>query len=375
VTLSAATFATVTAEMMPAGLLPSMSAGLHVPPARIGLLVSAWALTVAITSIPLLRLTTGVPRRRLLVASLVIFALAVLATAVAPTFPLALAGRVASAVAHGLFWSVVVSYAADLVPDELVPRAIAVVLAGPTVAAVVGVPLTTWLGEVLGWRAAVAVAAGLLGAAAVLVAAVLPHPAKSVAAAPGGAWDSSARRVLLLAMAAGLLLVGHFAVYTYVAPLLTERAGLHASAVAGALLVFGVAGVLGVVLSGPVSERWPVRGLGLVGAAFALAMAVLLLLPNSGAAGYALLLPWGVLIGLLPPVFQARVLRSASERFRPFAGAVVVVTLNLGIAAGALLGGGVLDTLGLASLTLVALAPVAVGVGLLTYGIGRAEAC
>lgn len=372
-TLSAATYASVTAEMMPAGLLPTMSTGLGTAPSRIGLLVSCWAVAVAVTSLPLVRATADVARSSLLTISLTVFAVAVLGTAISPSYGFALTSRIAAAVAHGLFWSVVVGYSADLLPEVLIPRAIAIVLAGPTVAAIGGVPVTTLLADQLGWRVSFAVVAVLLGVAALLVRVLLPPgPVARPQVEGSSTWDASALRVMLLAVAAGLLLVGHFAVYTYVVPLLTGSAGLGTGAVAPALLLFGVAGGAGVLMSGRIGERWPRAALRTAALLLGAAMATLLLLPGSGRYAVALLLPWGLSIGLLPPVFQATVLRTAFATFRPAAGGVVVVTLNSGIAAGALLGGRVLDGPGLPDLPLIALIPVALGL-LLLIGVPRAS--
>src|SRR5688572_24185442 len=112
--LSLGVLVTVTAESLPAGLMPEMSADLGVSPMQIGLLISIWALTVIVTSIPLAKTVSRVDRRLVVGVSLGVFALATLATALAPSYGFAFAMRIASAMAHGVFWAVVIVYASAL---------------------------------------------------------------------------------------------------------------------------------------------------------------------------------------------------------------------------------------------------------------------
>src|SRR4051812_44885344 len=112
--LAAAAFATVTAELLPASLLLQLSAGLHVSQSSAGLLIAVWAVAIAATSIPLVRLTRRFPRALLLSLVLLLFAVATAGTAIAPSYQAAVAGRFVSACAHGLFWSLLVPTAASL---------------------------------------------------------------------------------------------------------------------------------------------------------------------------------------------------------------------------------------------------------------------
>src|SRR3954451_19850993 len=153
-TLSGAAFLTVTVELLPAGLLLELSAGLGVTEQSAGLLVAGWPVTVAATSVPLVRLTDRVRRATLLPLVLVVSAAATAATALAPSYPWALGARVVAGAgpgpvwalgvrvvapaAHGLFWSLLVATAAGLVPPARVGRAVSIVLAGPALAGVVG---------------------------------------------------------------------------------------------------------------------------------------------------------------------------------------------------------------------------------------------
>lgn len=358
--LAAGTFWTVTAEMLPSGLLPSMSADLGVSAGAVGILVSAWAIAVAVTSIPLVRVTRRVPRTALLVLSLAATGLANVVTAVAPDYPVALVGRILAATAHGLFWAVVVSYVAAVVEPARLGRALSVVLAGPTLAGLVGLPAAAYLAQHVGWRAVFGGLSVVLVLTACLLWLILPRHARGDREEPRGTWDRSSRGVVLVAAAGGLVLIGHFAAFTYVTALVTDLGGMDPSAIPVLLLVLGGTGAIGVVVSGFVSDRLPRTAI--VAAAGLVAVGLALLRLGGGApplfvAGVVL---WGFAIGAFPPILQARVLRLSSPAFRPLAGSVVVTVLNVRVAAGAILGGVIL-TRGQDVLVLVAAAAAAAG--------------
>lgn len=355
--LSVGAFWTVTLEMLPAGLLPSMSADLDVRPSRVGLLVTVWAVTVGLASIPLTRLTRRWSRPRVLGVALGVLGLATVVTALAPTYAGVLVARLVAAGGHGLFWSVLMVYAASIAPAGREARAISVVLAGPILAGAVGLPLGTALSDPFGWRVVV----GAVGLAMVAAAPLLPRllPTSSgVAAATAGGRDETARRVVAAAVLGALALVAHFAVFTFVAPLADDRWGLGEDSVSGLLLVFGITGAVGLGAAGFVGDRYPRGALVVTVAALAAAFAVL-----AGASGSVVVVVvgvWGLLLGLLPPLLQNAVIGAASPAYKDAAGAILVATFNLGIATGATLGGVVLDTAGLRWLLPLAVAAAAV---------------
>lgn len=357
--LTAATLLTVTVEMLPSGLLPVMSADLGVSESAIGLLVSAWALTIAIVGIPLVRLTIRLPRTPLLAACLIVIAAANLLTATASSLPLALTGRILAATAHGLFWALVVSYVASVITAERLGRALAIVLAGPTLAGLAGLPIAAALADVVGWRAIfIGLSVALVMTAAVLWL-ILPQ-VPSTMPAGGGGWDRSASRVIAVAIAGGLVLVGHFAVFTYLTALVTQLGRLPGATIPLMLLVFGVSGAVGIAGSGFASDRYP-RG-AIVAAATLVTVGLAVLALSSGQPvvfiiGVAI---WGIAVGAFPPILQTRVMRVSTSAFRPLAGSIVVTVLNLGVAAGATLGGLVLDH-GPIAVTLIAVTAAAVG--------------
>ncbi|MFG1677108.1 MFS transporter [Micromonospora sp. NPDC049282] len=366
--LAGAAFATVTTELLPASLLLRLGDDLDVTPAAAGTLVGAWALTIAVVAVPLTRLTGRVPRRRLVPAILLLLAVATAGTAFAPSYGWALTGRIVAAAAHGLFWSLLVPTVATLAPPARIGRAVSVVLAGPALAGIVGVPLGATAGAALGWRVSFAALAALLALAA-LVIRTLPLPDPPAPAASREGTDPALWGVLGVALAGGLVLTGHFLLYTYVAPLFHQFGGYDDTTAGLLLFVFGGAGVAGTAGAGALFDRFPRQALGWVSAAFAGSAASLLLLDRHLAVAVVVVAGWGLLIGLLPPVFQTHLLRIASPGREATAGAIGITVLNLGIAAGATLGGAVLDHRQAGALPVVAAVVIAVAtIGLAAGG-------
>ncbi|MFW0786063.1 MFS transporter [Gordonia sp. CPCC 206044] len=369
--LTAATMWTVTGEMLPSGVLPAMSRDLGVAESTVGVLVSAWAITIAVVGIPLVRATLRIPRAILLTGALAVTAVANMATAFAPGFAMALVARLIAAGAHGLFWALVVVYVASIVEPERLGRSLAIVLSGPTVATLLGLPAGAFLADVIGWRAVFAGVAVLLAATAVALWLILPHTDPETGAPQtSGTWDRSAPAVLVAVAGGGLVLVGHFAAFTYVAVLITGLGGLDTASIPLLLLIFGIAGGFGVALSGKASDRYPSGSV--VGAAALLAagLAALRIGADDTAVFTAGIALWGMAIGAFPPILQAHVLRLSTPRFRPLAGSIVITVLNLGIAGGATVGGLILAR-SQSTLVLTALAAALAGVVVLAMATGR----
>jgi predicted MFS family arabinose efflux permease len=317
-------------------MLQHMARDLAVPDHRIGFLVTVWALTIAVTVIPIGALTLRVPRRTLLAGSLVVMALANVVAATAPSYSVEVAARVGGAVAHGAFWAAVVVYTSRLVPRALMGRALAVVLAGPTLAGLIGIPAVAWSAQHGAWRMVFVAFAGIFLGLAVYAALFLPQTVRHQNGKPAGlrSWDGSSPRTVAFIVSGGMAIGGHFVAYTFVTALLARPGGVEVRWVPVLLIVFGVAGFAGSSVAGwffdwrPHSAYLWACGLLAVGVASAI-------LPEHGMApALVAVVLWGVSIGVLPPIFQASVLRSASEDFRDATGPLVVMGFNVGIAAG-----------------------------------------
>ena len=387
ITLAAAVFLSVTSEMLPTGLLPEMSASLNVAESQIGLLVSWFAFTVVVTSAPVAILTRRFSRHGLIVIVLVVFALSSVLTAIAPTYELVVAARVLGGVAHGLFWSVVGAYAAHLVPKAQIGRAVSITVAGGTLAFVLGVPLGTAAGHLLGWRLSFVALGVLMLIGAALVWKFLPpvtrdstHPsttdaaASPVAAAPhGGRRDATIPAVVLICFITGITMVGHYSFYTYIAPFLLDGLGVGIGQLAPLLFAYGVAGAVGLLLVGTVFGPRPTLGLVLGLSVSAVSVTLLALFSATLPVALAAFVLWGMAFGTLPPLLQTRMLHAASAGIRDTAAAFYTTAFNIGIGGGALVGAVLIETVGLELIPLVYVGLLVVALVLVLVADGTAR--
>ncbi|HEX5289410.1 MAG TPA: MFS transporter [Streptosporangiaceae bacterium] len=341
VLLAATTFAAVTTEMLPVGLLPSISAGLGASESKVGLLVSGYAAVVAVGSIPMAALLERLPRRPVLAALMGTYALSNAVFAASGGYGLALAARLVSGLAHAAFFAVVVSAAVALVPRPRAGRAVAMVMSGTAVALAVGVPAGTALGTALGWRWVFAGSAAGLLLLAVAVGRVLPDTPAAPAAAPRAPERQTVigalgqPRLLLIAAVIALLMLGQFTAYTYVSPLLMH-AGVTREGVSAVLLGYGGAGLAGLALAGSVADRSPRAGLRLTIGLLAACLAGLGLV-HATLPTVFIAVVWGLAYGAVPTLTQSGAL--AAVPAAPDAGPAVVNAMsNVGIAGGALIG-------------------------------------
>ncbi|GAA1739154.1 MFS transporter [Luedemannella helvata] len=351
--LTAAVLLSVTTELLPTGLLPSMSRDLGVSAGRLGLLVTGYALMVALFAAPLGIMLGRVGRRRLLAWSVALYAISNVIVAVAPNFPVAAGGRLLGGLTHGAFWAMLAGYASRLVTPERIGRTVTIVSGGGTASVLIAVPAGTALGVATSWR----VAFGVLAAISVLLlvavvrvlpplpgtAAVNPVPLRRVIRLPG-------LRPIMFTTAVTVL--GYFAFSTYVAVYLL-RAGLSEGQIALALLGSGVFGAIGLVLGGVFVDRQP--RMSLVVSIFALATPMAFGAVAGSSTVVALITVALVSLGMgaVPALLQTATLRVAPGASDP-ASALNASAFNVGIAGGALLGGVVVDTWGSGALPLTA---------------------
>ena len=368
--ISGAIFVSVSSEFLPTGLLPDMATTLEVSESRVGLLVTIFAFTVAITTIPLTRLTQRFSRKRLMVILLLVFAVANVLAGLSQTYEFLVFARVLGGLAHGLFWAVTGPYASRLVTRKQLVRALSITNAGGTVAFILGVPLGTALGHALGWQVAFFVMAGVVLVFTALVALFLPdvdhhHTLTTGEIGLPGYKDRTIPAVVAACILCIIIMLGQNTFNTYVAPWVLGPAGFDAGAVGPLLFVVGAAGAVGLLLSGVFGDKYP-RGafaamLGLVG----VSMLLLYLFSGTQVAVIAFLAVWGMAFGGIPALLHGRVLGVASPRIRDLASASLTVSFNLAIGAGALLGGILLDAFGVEVIPLAyaALVVVALVVG------------
>lgn len=348
VLLSAGVFLAVCTEMLPVGLLPEIGRGLDVTPSATGLLVSLYAVLVAITTVPIAAFVERWPRRTVLAALLGAYTVSNLVFAAAPGYAVAIVARTIGGLAHAGFFAVAVAAAVSLVDADRSGRAVAVVMVGNALALVFGVPLGTVLGTALGWRWAFVVLAAALAVLAVTVLRVLPAQAPARASARTSVLIGIRRpAVLVMATVITLLALGHFTLYTYVSPLLLHD-GVARAHVGAVLFAYGCGGLLGLAAASAVVARRPREALAvdivLMGLSLVLAATV-----ASTTGIIAVVVVWGVAFGAFPTLTQTVMLRAAGDA-TDAATALVNATTNAGIAGGALLGSRLLGFMAVPSL-------------------------
>lgn len=345
--LAMAAFVTLLTEVMPAGLLPQMSASLGVSESMAGQLITVYAAGSLLTAIPLMAVTQSLRRRPLLLTAIVGFAIVNTVTAISDNYMLTLVARFFAGVFGGLVWALLAGYAARMAPPHLSGRAIAIMGIGAPLAFSLGVPAGTFVGGMVGWRLAFGVMSVL---AVVLIGWVLAR-VPDFAGQPAGRRLSlgqvfrmpGIRPVLFVTFA---FVLAHNILYTYIAPFLAP-AGL-VERVDGILLVFGLSGLAGLWIAGALIDRW-LRELVLASiAAFMAAVLALGLLEPSPAVVYVAIAIWGLVFGGVPTLFQTASAKTAGKA-ADVAQAMIVTVWNLAIAGGGIIGGVLLGTTGAAS--------------------------
>ncbi|MBT1544586.1 MFS transporter [Curtobacterium aurantiacum] len=342
-------FVLVLSEFLPIGLLPAIADDLDVGIGTAGLMVVATGLVGAVAAPVVTVLTSRLDRRVVLVSLTVLLVVADGLAAIAPSFSVLLIARMLLGVGIGGFWAIGAGIAGRLVRPELTIRATSLITAGVSVATVVSLPLGALVSSLAGWRLGFVIGGALGLVALVLQLAMLPRiPAQQRVrfATLGSLLRVPRARVGLIA--AAFVFAAQFAAYTYIAPYLQELVGVGPDTVTIALLVFGIAGIIGNFAAGFTLDR---SVLGTIGASkFVLAAAVVLLplLAHSVVGVFVLLVVWGLVWGALPLGMQTW-MSTASPAGSETGLALFVTTIQLAIAAGSVLGGAAVSSFGLAA--------------------------
>lgn len=350
-TLSA--FAIGTTEFVIVGLIPTIAASLNVSVPSAGLLVSLYALGVAIGAPVLTALTGRVPRKQLLLGLMALFTVGNLVAWMAPGYEALMAARVLTGLAHGVFFSIGSTIATGLVPKEKAASAIALMFTGLTVALVTGVPLGTFIGQTFGWQSTF-LAVSLLGMIAFVGSWILV-PNNIANSKPASLLTQltvlKKPRLLLVYAMTALGYGGSFIAFTYLAPILQEVSGFSAASVSLVMLVYGVSVAFGNIWGGKLADRQgPIRALQIVFALLALVLFVLTFTASNTWLALATVLVWGAVAFGNVPGLQVYVVQRA-ERDAPqavdVASGLNIAAFNIGIAGGAWGGGLIVAHLGL----------------------------
>ncbi len=355
--LALAGFVTILTEALPAGLLPQISAGLTVSEALAGQLVTVYAIGSLAAAIPLTAATQRMRRRPLLLAAIAGFVVANTITMISGSYILTMIARFLAGVSAGLLWALLAGYAARMVADHLKGRAIAIAMVGTPLALSLGVPTGTLLGNLVGWRAVFGLMSGLAVLLVVWVHLKVPDfegQATRKRLSLAYVFTLGGVRPILFVVLAFVL--AHNILYTYIAPFLAaagmaERTDL-------VLLTFGASSLLGIWITGVLIDRH-LRTLSLASTVlFGLAVLALGVANDAPAVVYAAVATWGLAFGGAATLFQTALAKTAGEA-ADIAQSMLVTAWNIAIAGGGIIGGVLLDRLGVAAFTPALLALLA----------------
>ncbi len=352
--LTISAFAIGTTEFVIVGLIPTIAEQLGVTVPSAGLLVTIYALGVAIGAPVLTALTSRIPRKLLLVGLMVLFTLGNLLAWQSPSYESLVVARLLTGLAHGVFFSIGSTIATSLVAKEKAASAIAIMFGGLTVALVTGVPLGTFIGQQFGWRETF-LAVSLIGAVATLASIILvPSNIKNQGSA--GVREQlkvlTHPRLLLIYAITALGYGGVFTTFTFLAPMMQELAGFSAPTVSWILLAYGVAVAVGNIWGGKLADRHgAVRALSFIFAALAVLLLVFQFTASHSIAALLTVIVMGVFAFGNVPGLQVYVVQKAAQ-YTPnavdVASGLNIAAFNIGIALGSVIGGQTVASLGLA---------------------------
>jgi DHA1 family inner membrane transport protein len=369
-------FAIGTTEFVIMGILPDVANDLHVTLSAAGLLVTGYALGVAIGG-PIITAFTGrLSRKSLLFGLMLIFIAGNLLAAVAPGYTVLMIARVLASFAHGTFFGVGSIVATRLVPREKQASAIAMMFAGLTLANILGVPFGTFIGQMWGWRSTFWVVTFLGIVSLIGLAGLVPRIRGEATTDFRQEFRVLRNKQILLALLMTVLgFAGVFTAFTYIAPILTDITGFSAGAVTPILLLFGVGMTFGNAVGGKLSDWKLMPSIAGMLALLAVILAVFTITSHFKAAAVVTVFVWGFASFAIIPAFQFRVLAKAKGSPN-IASAANISSFNLANAGGAFLGGLVIDSsLGLNAVAWVAAIVTAAGllVTLYSWSLDRQE--
>ncbi|MEM7418949.1 MAG: MFS transporter [Pseudomonadota bacterium] len=344
-TLSA--FAIGTTEFVIVGLVPTIATDLGVTLPSAGLLVSLYAVGVAVGAPVLTALTGKWNRKHVLLSLMALFVAGNMLAWQAPSYESLIVARILTGLAHGVFFSIGSTIATGLVAKEA--SAIAIMFTGLTVALVTGVPLGTWIGQSFGWRATFLVVSALGTIALIGSALLVPNNLKQ--SKPASLSEQMKvliqPRLVLVYLMTILGYGGTFTAFTYLAPILQEEAGFAPSAISLIMLVYGVSVAVGNIYGGKLADKkGPIRALTIIFSALAVILFALTFTMGSKIAAVITVLVWGAFAFGNVPGLQVYVVQLA-EKFTPnavdVASGLNIAAFNIGIAVGSILGGAIVN--------------------------------
>lgn len=349
-TLAFAAFIVNTTEFIPIALLSDIAESFQMQAADTGIMITVYAWVVFLLSLPLMLLTANMERKRLLIALFILFTISHILSVIAWNFWILLISRVLIAFTHAIFWSITASLVIRVAPKDKKKQALGLLALGSSLAMILGLPLGRMIGQALGWRTTFCVIGIIAFIVLLLFLRILPNlPSKNAGSIKS--LPILCKRPMLIGIYLLLMLIvaGHFTAYSYIEPFMLKIGAISPQSTTFILLVFGLAGMVASFLFGKFYGKAPNTFI-LIGISIILLSQIsLLMLSGVQSALFALVFVWGIGITAISIALQMRVLELAPDA-TDVATAIFSGTYNLGIGAGALLGGIAINHLGLAQI-------------------------
>ncbi|PRZ36637.1 putative MFS family arabinose efflux permease [Antricoccus suffuscus] len=364
-------FAMVTIEEAPIGLLSMIAGDLRASPGLVGLSVTVPGIVAALAAPMVPVATRKLDRRFVLTAALLVMVVGCIGSYFSGSLIALLLSRVLIGLSLGGFWSLAAAVAVRHVSPNHAARATSIVFSGVSAGIVIGVPLSTWVGTMLGWRLSFLLIAAFGAVVAAALFFLLPPTPPQNALRPRDLLHSTTRSGVRFAVLLTFLIVtAQFLAYTYASPGLQQMANVAPGGISAMLLIFGVAGLVGNFAIGAVSGRRPNLALALITAVTGTVLVVFPVAGTTPAIGGVLMAIWGLFAGAASVSITTWVLK-VSPGSEEIATAVNSSIFNLSIALGALGGGVVVDNAGVRTAFVVAGVAMYVGLGVVLIAVRR----
>ncbi|SQF97911.1 sugar efflux transporter [Paucimonas lemoignei] len=372
-TLAVAAFIFITTEFAPVGLLSAIANSFGMTSAQVGPMLTVYAWTVSLMSLPMMLLTRNVERRLLLKVAIGALIASHIVLSLSPNFTLVVISRICIALAHSVFWSITASLAVRLAPEGNRGRALSILAMGSSLAMVLGIPIGRLLGESMGWRAtflAIAVVACLIW---VLLAKKLPLlPTQNSGSLTSLPILFKRPALVSLYWITALVVTANFTAYTYIESFVQKVGGFSEGTTTWLLLLFGLAGLLGSMVFSKLDTRFPKNLTALAIGSLCLCLGLMFWASWSIYTLVAVFALWGLAMLCFSVQMQSQVISLAPDA-TDVATALHSAIYNIGIGGGALLGSIVVHHLGSAWVGVIGGLVAAVALALCLFNARRFE--
>ena len=364
VIMACAAFIFNTTEFVPVALLTDIGQSFDMQSSDVGLMMTVYAWTVMIMSLPAMLATGDMERKGLLLKLFVIFIIGHIISVIAWNYWILLIARMCIAVAHSLFWAITASLVMRVAPKNKKTQAIGMLAIGTSLATILGLPLGRLVGQLVGWRITFAIIAALALVVMVFIMRLLPNlPSKNAGSL--SSLPILAKRPLLIGLYATTVIIvsAHFTAYTYIEPFMVQIGELDPNLATIILLVFGVSGITASVIFNRLYRFGPTQFISTAMILLAVSLAFMLVSASYTATMFTLAFIWGIGISCIGLALQMRVLQLAPDA-TDVASAIYSGIFNAGIGAGALFGNQITRHIGLEYIGFsgAALAMIALGI-------------